>query len=410
MDIWGILTIAGVVISLIFGIVGTYLAVRKHQYPGELTFVNGGEVSLFEEIVRNLENLQIRYKNENIERNIILLKGALINSGSIDITKDKIAEPLTAILPDEYQWLEAKIISSSPGLIPQLNIKNPQQLIFDLGLFRRNESISFQALIKVPYVEKDSKPEYSLKNDLHFHHRIAETKNDVKTTIYRSSIRSKDYLLYLSLMITIVSMLIALLVKFLDPRGIIAYEISRDNKNIELVNIIPNINGLSEIKGINSKFEENISFDDFFIKYKPKPILYKDTSTNTPIIVALLCYMVLGLGMFTYIKVTGNERKKLKKLFNVDFDEYESMGDFSSFGFRRKYRMDLPLRILNYLIEYENKPQTVDEINARIHWKINETSSAIYKLVEEGSVYKSTYDLDKKARYFITQFGKDQTH
>jgi len=172
-------TITGIIATILFGSLTIYLFYRK-RYPGKIILVIEDCIALFDSIVKNFPELSVLYNDSPISHDVVLLKGAFINSGSIDISDLTIEKDLSIDIPDGYEWLQGKIISKSPSLITNISIKS-QSLKFDTGLFRRNEFIRFECLVAIPSLpasEADSKKviSKSLLSSLEVNHRIADTQ------------------------------------------------------------------------------------------------------------------------------------------------------------------------------------------------------------------------------------------
>ena len=316
MDFMGILKIAGVIISLLFGVLGIYFSVRKRQYPGEITFVKESLVSLFDELVENIENLQVLYKSNPIQKNIVLMKGHLLNTGSIDISQEKVNKELTATLPNEYKWLETKIISSSPGLDAHITISKENELCFDLGLFRRDETISFQALAQIPSTQTGKEMRDTFDKELKWHHRIADTNNNIQKASYNPNPRYKRLIGFASIL-SVFMMVFPLIFLIPQLRGVsINYEITTKDDQKILVRLIPRLNDKSKIVGVNNDYSEEIDFDKFFSEYSPKPVLrtndLKDPSTLA--ISAVFPLYGIILLIITYLPYRSN--KNIEKILN----------------------------------------------------------------------------------------------
>jgi hypothetical protein len=127
-----------------------------------------------------MPELSVSYKDEPVREGLVLLKGALINTGSKDITESMVEERLSFSLPHRFKWLEAKVIKHSKGGKGRID-KSPQRLEFPLGLFRRNEFIRFEAIAEVPTNGVNSSQsakhlKSALLDSLRISHRIADTQ------------------------------------------------------------------------------------------------------------------------------------------------------------------------------------------------------------------------------------------
>jgi hypothetical protein len=169
--------ILGVVVTCIFG----WLALRR-RYSGRITYFEESSIGLFDSIVRNIGDLKVLYKDEPVSKNVVLLKGYIMNTGYKDITQDMIEEPLALKLPDGFRWLDAKVVPSPTQVKASLTIRDAMTAEFDLGLFRENEHVKFEALAEVPTAHPESEigkqesVNKKLKDSLKLVHRIADTQ------------------------------------------------------------------------------------------------------------------------------------------------------------------------------------------------------------------------------------------
>lgn len=161
------LTLLGVALA----VASIYLALRKRR-PGELTYVEEGAVSLLSDVAASMEDLKIEYSGQPITSNLALLKAHIVNTGAKDITADLVATPLGLSLPDSMKWIQAKVSKCSPGVNASCVIKD-NGLIFDLGMLRLGEFISFEAVLEVPQGCKLN----SIRRGISFSHRIADVGN-----------------------------------------------------------------------------------------------------------------------------------------------------------------------------------------------------------------------------------------
>jgi hypothetical protein len=100
--------------------------------------------------------LAVLYKDTPIDESIVLLSGYLVNDGNIDITPQMTERPLSCELPSGCSWLEFKLTGAAEALSATGEIKTPQVLDLQVGLFPRDEAFSFQALalVDVEYAKK----------------------------------------------------------------------------------------------------------------------------------------------------------------------------------------------------------------------------------------------------------------
>jgi len=315
-----VLAVLGIVVSIAFGLWGVMLGLRKRKYPGEITFIKDRNINLFNDIVRNIKNLSISYKDENISNNIVLLKGHIINSGTKDITPGMIGQDLVAELPEDYKWVEVKIINCSPNLKAESIIESNTSLKFVIGLFRCNEFCSFEALAEVPIANKENKKQNkNISDRISWSHRIADTNKIKKQNITTTNESKKLRMFFLgySFFMVIFSLGMFIMMNFVSDEKIryhLNYIImNEENKSVE-VRILPQNNQYILIKGVRNEFNEIMKLDDFIDKYKPIPkIRMKKIAmyfNGFMLVMAALFFLV----MFIQVKIYYKERRFLKLL------------------------------------------------------------------------------------------------
>ena len=209
MDNTTILSILGVAVSVLFGAWGIFLSIRN-RYPGRITYVKEQTIELFDSIGKNLPDLSITYKNQKVKENLVLINGAFLNTGKIDISPSLAETPITMSLPKEFKWLTAKVVSTSKDLTAKLDFKDENNVILTPSLFRCGEYIRIQALAEVPMpidnedTSKEIKMGKHLEKALSFTHRIMNTRkidqrkiND--QDVYKKAKRSSIILLSASI-------------------------------------------------------------------------------------------------------------------------------------------------------------------------------------------------------------------
>ncbi|MEA3476379.1 MAG: hypothetical protein U9R23_08085 [Candidatus Cloacimonadota bacterium] len=176
-----ILAAVGVIITIIIGIIGVKYTL-KQKNKTQLTFLKHSCISLFKAIVKNLDDIEIKYQGNIIGENLILLKGTIFNNGNADIDKAIVHKPLTLTLPDNYSWINYKVIDSSDGLV--VNVKKVENsLQFNWDLLKEREFFSIDCLIEFNSDKKDDEIDTeidlrrNLLNNLEFKHRITNLKS-----------------------------------------------------------------------------------------------------------------------------------------------------------------------------------------------------------------------------------------
>jgi len=163
-------TVIGTIATVVFGIWAILLA-KSRAYPGQITFFHDRSIRLFNDITGSLPQISVSYKGDPVKKNLTLIKGFLVNTGTKDITKEMVESPLTFELVDGYRWLEVSAKFSS-NLEERSKINDSKTVEFSLGLFRCYEFLRFEGLIEV---SEGKKWGGTIMSD----HRIADTA-DIK--------------------------------------------------------------------------------------------------------------------------------------------------------------------------------------------------------------------------------------
>lgn len=269
MDINLGLTILGIIITIIVGIIGIILSL-KNKYKGKLDLIIDNNTDLYDSVVKNIEDLKILYKNKPIEENMYLLKMFLINSGEKDLSKEMIEKNPVIDFGVNSIIHNTKVISKSSDLSIEPKIEN-NSIIIENGLIRCREYLYFETL-----VETDKKNPEDIIN---FNYRISDfevpkpkTKSNLNTNI---SILTS---VFIGILIGVIPSLF-----YSNPLKIDKYnldvEVSTSDKIIELSYFdyysaykdnkgIPKTI-LEEIESKAKYIEEKYNYFDFIFKSKP---------------------------------------------------------------------------------------------------------------------------------------------
>jgi len=181
--------ILGVIATIIVGYWGIKYASRYKTRVCILYFENSC-ISLFKSVVKELDELEIKFKNETVNENLITYKGTFFNSGNTDIDKNLIHNPLKVILPKNYEWKKVKIIDNSKDVDIQIE-NNLNELIFSWEILKENEYFTFDSVIEYkPEPNSDENPTSSdssitreLSRKIAFEQRITHLKSIEKERI-----------------------------------------------------------------------------------------------------------------------------------------------------------------------------------------------------------------------------------
>lgn len=281
--------IVGIAVSFTLWITGD-LSTFLRKYPSSITFVRQRSIGLFDEVLKTFPNLDVNYNNIQIEKNLVLIKGSFINSGKHDLTLSDIEKPITLILPDSYEWLEANIVSKSSELKAEVIITDNSSMIVKTKLFRKNEFIRFQALVSVPENEvitnKDNKLEQSLYQKLKIEHRIANTGKIKTIKLHNHDKKKARKEIWLSVFAFFMLSLASAFTYYIDAphqRLVYQYNISKE-ESIE-VTIAPK-NGVLLVTGFDTDYRSSESTENFFKNISTTPVVKVNDNTKWVLIIS----------------------------------------------------------------------------------------------------------------------------
>jgi len=290
MNSGGLWTVLGLAATLLLGGWSIYLAFLGRRYPGRITFIQESCFGLFTSVVRNFPELVVSYQNAPVGQNLVLLKGAFLNSGTKDITPEMVADKLKVSLPVGYAWLTGKIVATSPKIVASVEIPDKSKLSFNLGLFRSGECIRFDALAEVPVPPGSSASSADLAGPelskaLAFEHRIADTRKVDREEKSANPIRRRASKTIFGLLcaMTIVcggflSYLLLSDAGRLDAE--LRYWLSVDDSKSLLVYVLPRTDGQVRVLGVTEKFDRVMSLESFFFGHKWKPTVARNPITR----------------------------------------------------------------------------------------------------------------------------------
>ena len=318
MEIGTALTILGLLLALI-GAPGLYYIFFKRPYPAQITFVVVDCLGLFESIVKHFPELAISYKDDPVGEGIVLLKGALLNTGSKDITKEMVEDRLCLELPDGFKWLQAKVVSSSPSVQAHIE-QETQTLTFDVGLFRCREFIQIECLAEVPMQnDRTASIGARLFKDLSVTHRIADTQkvNPVHLPDLRDAARHNKRLFIplAAVLILGVSLAVMLFVNGIPSK--FHYHIASDSGERIEVTARPQANGDVLIRGVKQRsFKRQIPASDFFQTPNLEPkVVPKRLRKFDPLIAVF--YILLPLIVFCGMFLEQRKARRIRGLLGL---------------------------------------------------------------------------------------------
>ncbi|MGY6648230.1 hypothetical protein [Wenyingzhuangia sp. IMCC45574] len=314
MDKSTLIGIVGILLTIVFGFLSIDLFKRK-KYPGKITYVKLTLIDLLNNIANNFREIKLLHQDQPINKNIIYIKGAILNNGDIDINSKLTEKDISIKLPDKCKWLDIKPTEYSEGLSPKIKIDNLDTATFDFDLFRRNEFIQFEGLI-----ESEDKFMASdvLENQLSFSHRIENTsKIQKKVLLSEKEIKKKKkYATRTSILVLILIFFVSFTYIF-NLFGIRAENIyynEINNKNISYSATLENETVV--LKTVDNEDKLYISIEEFNNRYKAsskKLTLWEKFKEQYWIIAVQIGLFIVSILWEVY---EINNAKRLMKILN----------------------------------------------------------------------------------------------
>lgn len=293
---WSIL---GVLISVIFGVIGIYLTLRS-RYPGKIFFICEQVIELYDAVGNTLDGLRVSYDGADVDSNLVLLNGAFINVGSIDISPEMVEKQITLKLPVGYRWLTAKIDRTE--VYAQVTVLDENTLSLDSGLFRCGESIKFHALAQLPDDIKAMSFSRNLCRDLFFEHRICNTHKISKSDL-GEVMESHDFVPLIVSFAMGILFSIGLATSFTHESQKIVYPFELNSTQVELVRIIPQGENIIKVSSIQSDFSEEFIVTEVNDRIKGNFLLQNSGINYVQLVLFSLFSLIFWVGAWINLKV-----------------------------------------------------------------------------------------------------------
>lgn len=296
MELKNLLAIIGVVVTAAFGVWGVFLTIKLSRYSGRITFVKEQTIALFDAIVKNLDELSITYKGQEIGHNIVLIECALVNTGKFDISPTMIQKPIAISLPENFRWLTAKIVSTSADVNAQVEMENDNTIKLNPGFFRCNEYIRFQALAEVPTNEDDKKQNHKvsiseqLEKSMQFTQRILNTRKIDRRTLEdpkRAKQRRRGMLFFTAGILLIWPSLLWLLLFEGVPKQMV-YNYVTEGGNKITVDFENTPDKMVKVVGVDNNYTRKITLKEFQKKKKSGDIMITERQEPLPFLIQIL--------------------------------------------------------------------------------------------------------------------------
>jgi hypothetical protein len=228
--------------------------------------IKENSVGLFNELANTFEEIKIEFKDSPIDKNIVYVKGSLINNGENDLNLNNSEVPVGLHLNENLKWIKSKITKSSDNVKCTSEIETDRVLNFKCGYLKINEFFQFEALIETNESKFNSG---NIFNQINPKHRLINTEKINITSYLDENQRQKKQ----SSFTTHIIVLVILIAFFFGNSAFKTYfaastkfEYVSDGKNYKAT---PLTNNQIEIEGINNDIEKTISITEFKENYDP---------------------------------------------------------------------------------------------------------------------------------------------
>ena len=175
---WGI---TGGVISILCALIPYILSQREKT----LRYWQIEAESIFSNKIKEIKNLNISYKGNELSDNVIILKTVIENNGKKDIDSTIVYEPLQILFQEGIELLDYELIESPAGVTLK-SIDNGIECKWDL--FKKKEFIVLKIMLKKNVDNIQNKE--ILQKYTKISYRITNV-NDIKKRLYTKSLEEK---------------------------------------------------------------------------------------------------------------------------------------------------------------------------------------------------------------------------
>lgn len=313
------MAIAGLLATIIFGVWAIRLALRT-RYPVRLDFIVEQVIGLLDPLARAIPGISILYEGVPIDRNLILLRGCLVNNGTKDIASEMLEEPVTVHLPPGHSWRAARATASSEGVRATL-APSGGTLTVGFGLLKREEHIGIECLVEAPREESAASrsnpdPGRALLKALTFRHRIADTGavniiriDDVK----QAAFRSRFELIKHGTMFLLVYGGLACMQLFFTPKEVhfLVPGANQTNHMRTEVTLTATSDGLLRLRSVSGDYNAKVHPDSIFQGPGPKAVVVsKGLDVPLLVVMGIMPFILLSIGVSGYRDIMHARRIK----------------------------------------------------------------------------------------------------
>lgn len=137
------------ILGFIYFLIPTIIAVWTVYYirKSRFYYVERASIKLHDDIVKNIPDLAIKYKDSEINENLIFFRGIILFKSHTDIKKEDIDKEITIYSPDRNAiWKHFEISKASDDFQPTFTIRD-NKVTIDRSMLKINDYIIFAGLL-----------------------------------------------------------------------------------------------------------------------------------------------------------------------------------------------------------------------------------------------------------------------
>lgn len=275
-----VLGITGIIISILCALIPYILSQREKT----LRYWQIEAESIFSNKIKEIKNLNISYKGNELSDNVIILKTVIENNGKKDIDSTIVYEPLHIVFQEGIELLDYELVESPAGVTLK-SIDNGIECKWDL--FKKKEFLVLKIMLKknVDSIQNEE----ILKKYTKITYRITNV-NDIKKRLYTKSLEEKPSKIFIGFLF------IALVFA-----GIMTIPLSLDSYQIRYKSsLLPEQTFTVRVKNKNSiilqgkKQKKVISIDEYNRSNAETEIVLIKETLN----IALMIFIIFAIGLF----------------------------------------------------------------------------------------------------------------
>lgn len=172
------------IIATVFSIIVTLLTLSNKK----IRYWQVETESIFSNKIKEIKDLRIEYKNEELSDNVVILKTVIENNGKRDIDKSIVYAPMEIMFKEPIKVLDVELLDSPDGISIS---KEKNSIICNWNLLKKKEFFILKILLKLENEEiKSIKSDELLQKYTDISYRITDV-NTAKKINYNKPILEK---------------------------------------------------------------------------------------------------------------------------------------------------------------------------------------------------------------------------